>query len=132
MTWVYVLKFSIYFLTILGGMIAAHELGHLWAFKRITGKLYKIRWNWAGLHSGFKVKGDYTNLTEEQYRAIIYVGIATGFLLEVCLLPFIMSEDLAILIGAVYLFGCKEDLLGLIHSWKREGKTLRSLIRGQA
>lgn len=136
MNWLTVVMFIVYMLSILAGMVVAHELGHLWAFKRITGKLYKIRWHWNGLHSGFKVgnvqAGDYTGLTEEQYRAVIYAGIGVGFLLEVCLFPFLISEDFAILIAAIYLFGCKEDLLGLIHSYKREGKTMRSLFRGQA
>ncbi|MEM3154794.1 MAG: hypothetical protein QW165_04510 [Candidatus Woesearchaeota archaeon] len=112
--------FSVYFLSMLGGMIIAHELGHLWAFKRITGKRPRLFWSWRGLKVGSIKDGDYEKLTEEQYRAIIYIGVGTGFLFEICLLPFLFSEDIAILLGAVYLFGCKEDLLMLLHSYRRE------------
>ena len=87
--------------------IILHEWGHIIAFSRIKKKKIKLRFKKGDFICG--EAGDYRGLTDEQYKVILILGVAMGFLpLFIFFEAFYWFE--VILILGCYLAGCRSDL----------------------
>jgi len=100
--------------------VVAHEFGHAWAYKKITGKNASVKITRKGFHlddsAGFK------GLTEQQYRDVLYAGIGIGFLI-LSTWFFFVPEGYNLMffpILALYLWGCRSDIHQLINSYRRD------------
>lgn len=102
--------------------ILVHELGHLWAYHRITGKK---------AHASIKffkieLRAKWKSLTPEQYRAVLWAGIIAGVLYLFLIFGLVPSymQGLFYPVLAVYTYGSRHDILNIIRSHKEDGTKL--------
>lgn len=100
--------------------ILAHEFGHAWAYKRITGKTASVKITKKGFH--LEDGKAFSDLTEEQYRDVLLAGIGIGFLI-LSTWFFFVPEGYNLMffpILALYLWGCRSDINQLLQIWRRK------------
>jgi hypothetical protein len=103
-------------LSMVGFGIILHELGHMIAYKMITGKSPKLRFKRSLKGFDFVAvnREEASLLTEKQHRAITISGVICGFLSPLLFMPFIKTSIFMILLlGFLLIYNS-----GIKHDWR--------------
>lgn len=114
--WTFILDFFIIFFV----SILVHEIAHGITYSRITGEKAKYEFKFYPFKIELKSKDNFQNLTTEQYRAVLFIGIGTGLFILLVLSDMILGirMEMIILMILLYAYGCRNDIKEIITTYK--------------